>query len=226
MVAGALANAICMILFVLANKLTTSANAILIQYWAPVGTAVLGVLILKERLHGEQMVALVATMVGLVLLFSDRLGPGAMEGNLCALASGLAFALMFLFTRMQKDASPLHSLVLSHFIAAGLSLSVACFQPLPTISSGSTIAIVILGVVQMGFAAMFFSYGIKRVSAVTASLLSVIEPVFNPVWVLLILGETPSILTVAGGLLILISVTAASVIAARRNLPRLGPNQP
>jgi len=136
LVAAAVANALCMILFVLANKLTTSANAILIQYWAPVATAILGVLVLKERLHTEQLAALVGTIGGLLLLFADKLSPGALWGNLAALASGLAFSLMFLFTRMQKDGDPLQSLMLSHFICAVAALGLAAFTPLPSFSPG------------------------------------------------------------------------------------------
>ena len=73
-----------------------------------------------------------------------------------------------------------------------------------------------LGIGQIGLAAVFFSYGIRRVSAVTANLLSVIEPLFNPVWVFLVVGETPSAWTFAGGALILVSVTVAGVVGARR----------
>ena len=217
LVAGGIANAACMILFVLANKLTTSANAILIQYWAPVGTALLAVVVLKEKIYREQVIAIAATLVGLVLLFADKLGPGALWGNLAALASGLAFSLMFLFTRMQKDGTPLQSLMLSHFITAVVALGVATFQPLPAWSTGSVAAIVALGVGQIGLAAVFFSYGIRRVSAVTANLLAVIEPVFNPVWVFLLLGESPTGWTLAGGGLILASVTLASVVGAQRS---------
>jgi len=217
LVAGALANAVCMILFVLANKMTSSANAILIQYWAPVGTAFLGVLILKEKLHPEQLVSLGATLVGLVLLFADKLGPGAFWGNLTAFGSGLAFCLMFLFTRMQKDGTPLQSLMLSHFLAAVVALSLAAFQPLPTVTLGSAAAIVALGVGQIGLAAVFFSYGIRRVSAVTANLLAVIEPVFNPVWVFLLLGEAPTAGALVGGGLVLGSVALATVVGARRS---------
>jgi len=217
LVAGGLANAACMILFVLANKLTTSANAILIQYWAPVATALLGVFILKEKIHKEQVVAIAVTLAGLVLLFVDKLGPGALWGNLAALASGLAFSLMFLFTRMQKDGTPLQSLMLSHFITAVVALSVAAFQPLPAWSPESVAAILALGIGQIGLATVFFSYGIRRVSAVTANLLAVIEPVFNPVWVFLLLGESPTGWTLAGGGLILVSVTLASVVGARRS---------
>jgi len=217
LVAAAVANALCMILFVLANKLTTSANAILIQYWAPVATAILGVLVLKERLHTEQLAALVGTIGGLLLLFADKLSPGALWGNLAALASGLAFSLMFLFTRMQKDGDPLQSLMLSHFICAVAALGLAAFTPLPSFSPQSLVSIVILGVGQIGLAAVFFSYGIKRVSAVTANLIAVIEPVFNPVWVLLVLGEAPTGWALVGGALILVSVTSASLVGAWRS---------
>lgn len=216
LVGAAVANAACMILFVLANKMTTSANAILIQYWAPVATAVLGVVVLKERLRPEQVAALVGTLAGLVLLFGDKLGPGALGGNLAALASGLAFSFVFLFTRMQKDGAPLQSLMLSHLLCAAVSLGIAVFQPWPTLEPGAVAAILALGVGQIGLAALFFAYGIRRVSALTANLLAVIEPVFNPIWVLLVLGEAPSVWTLAGGALIVVSVTAASLVSARR----------
>ncbi len=220
LVGGAVANAICMLLFVVANKMTTSANAILIQYWAPVATAFLAVFVLKEKIHKEQILALIATVAGLVLLFADKLGPGALWGNLAALVSGLAFSFVFLFTRMQKDGTPLQSLMLSHILCAVVALGLAAFQEPPEFTPGSVAAIVALGIGQIGLAAVFFSYGIRRVSAVTGNLLAVIEPVFNPVWVFLLLGESPSGWTLAGGALILVSVTAASLIGARRELPR------
>jgi len=215
---AALANALCMILFVVSNKYTTSANAIVIQYWAPVATALWAVLFLKEKVHAEQLVALVATLAGLALLFADKLGGGEFWGNLMALGSGLAFSLMFLFTRLQKhgEGAALQSLMLSHVVCAVASLSVAAFQPPPQVTLTSGLSILALGVGQIGLAAVFFSYGIRRVSAVTANLLSVIEPLFNPVWVFLVVGEAPSAYTFAGGALILVSVTVAGVVGARR----------
>lgn len=216
LVGGAVANACCMVLFVIANKLTSPANAILIQYWAPVGTALLGIWLLKEKVQREQGIALVATLAGLVLLFMDKLGPGAFWGNLAAFGSGLCFCLMFLFTRMQKDGTPLQSLMLSHFLAAGVSLPIAAFQSWPTVTPGAVAAILTLGIGQIGLAAVFFSYGIRRVPAVTANLLSVIEPVFNPVWVFLLLGEAPSGWTLVGGVLIIGSVAFATIVGAQR----------
>jgi drug/metabolite transporter (DMT)-like permease len=158
LVLAAVANALCMVLFVLANKMTTSANAILIQYWAPVPTALLAVYLLKEKLHPEQIAALLATLAGLVLLFADKLGPGALWGNLAALASGLAFAFMLILNRRQKDGNPVHSMLLSQFMAGLGTLALAAFQPLPIFTPISIALILALGVVQMGLAALFFAW--------------------------------------------------------------------
>ena len=171
---------------------------------------------MKEKLHKEQVLAILGTLGGLVLLFADKLSPGALWGNLAALVSGLAFSFVFLFTRMQKEGNPLPSLMLSHWIAAAVSLGIASFQPLPEFGAGSLGAILVLGIFQIGLAAVFFSYGVKRVSAVTGNLLAFIEPLFNPVWVLVVLGECPTGWTLAGGALILVSVAAAGFIGVRR----------
>jgi drug/metabolite transporter (DMT)-like permease len=214
---AALANAATMLLFVAANKTTTAANAILLQYLAPVFTAILAVMILKERIRREQLIALTLTPVGMILLFMDRLSSGQLFGNLLALGSAFAFALMFIFTRMQKEGDPLQSLMAAHAVTAVIALSVAVFLPVPQFTPAAIGSILVLGVLQIGLASVFFSYGIKRVTAVTANLIALIEPVFNPVWVFLVLGEAPSTTAVLGGTLIIGSVTAASLISGWRS---------
>ncbi|MBT1073124.1 DMT family transporter [Pelotalea chapellei] len=216
LVGTALANAATMLLFISANKTTTAANAILLQYLAPVFTAILGVFILKEHVRREQVIALLLTPVGMALLFFDRLSTGQLLGNMLALTSAVTFALMFIFTRMQKEGNPLQSLMASHAITAIIALSVAVFLPVPRITPAAVGSIVVLGVLQIGLATLFFSYGIKRVSAVTANLIALIEPVFNPVWVFLLLREVPSAQSLLGGFLIIGSVAAASVITGWR----------
>jgi len=221
---AALANAATMLLFVAANKTTTAANAILLQYLAPVFTAILSVVILKEHIRREQLIALFLTPVGMALLFMDRLSAGQLFGNLLALTSACTFALMFIFTRMQKEGDPLQSLMTSHAVAALIALSIAAFLPIPRFTPGAVGSILVLGVLQIGLAAVFFSYGIKRVSAVTANLIALIEPVFNPVWVFLMLGETPSPQSILGGTIIIGSVTMASLITGWRKQSRLVSN--
>ena len=214
---AALANAATMLLFVAANKTTTAANAILLQYLAPVFTAILSVVLLKEHLRREQLIALILTPVGMIMLFMDRLSSGQLFGNLLALTSAFTFALMFIFTRMQKEGNPLQSLLAAHAVTAVVALSVAVFLPMPHFTLGATGSILVLGVLQIGLASVFFSYGIRRVTAVSANLIALIEPVFNPVWVFMVLGESPSLKTLLGGAVIIGSVTTASLISGWRS---------
>jgi drug/metabolite transporter (DMT)-like permease len=217
-VAAAVANAATMILFVTANKTTTSANAITLQYIAPVTTAFIGALILKERARVEHWIAIALVTGGIVLMFMDRLEAGNMMGNILALVSGLTFSFYFVFMRMQKDGSPLESILLSHWLAAAVGLVFSAFLPAPPITAKAIGAVAVLGLVQIGLSAILFSFAIKRVSAVSGNLIAVIEPVFNPLWVFLVLGEAPSLNAVSGGLIILAAVTGASVMSARRSL--------
>jgi drug/metabolite transporter (DMT)-like permease len=216
-VAAAVCNCATMLLFVLANKTTTAANAILIQYVAPVFTAFLGAAMLKERVRPEHWGAMVVVAAGMVVLFMDKLGGGQLFGNLIALCSGLTFSLYFVFMRMQKDGSPLESILMSHLLAALIGLVVSLFMPLPAISLQAVGAIAALGLVQVGVSSVLFAYGIKHVSAVSANLIAVIEPVFNPVWVFLVIREAPSANAVIGGLMIIAAVTVSSVVGARRS---------
>jgi drug/metabolite transporter (DMT)-like permease len=212
-VAAAVANMATMVLFVSANKTTTSANAIIIQYVGPVFTAFIGAILLKERPRREHWIAFLFVAGGMVALFGDKLGGGRMLGNVLALLSGLTFSFYFVFMRMQKEGSPLESILLSHWITAGIGIAASFFLPAPRLTAA---AIGVLGLVQVGVSAILFAYAIKRISAVSANLIAVIEPVFNPVWVFLVLGEAPGARALGGGAVILAAVTAASVASARR----------
>lgn len=215
-IGAALAQAATMLLFVAANKTTTAANAILIQYVGPVFTAIIGAWLLKERARWEHWAAFAFVAGGMVLLFSDKLGGGRLLGNILALLSGLTFSFVFVFLRMQKDASPLESILLAHWFTAGIGLIVALFLPAPVFTWKAVGAIAVLGIFQVGAAAILFAYAIKHIPAVFANLVAVIEPVFNPIWVFLALGERPGMNAIAGGVIILLAVTGASLISAKR----------
>lgn len=215
-VGAALAQTATMLLFVTANKTTSAANAILLQYFGPVSTALLGAWILRERVRWEQWASFPFVGLGMALLFMDKIGGGRLLGNVLAVLSGLAFSFCFVFLRMQKDASPLESMLLAHWFTVAIGAGVSLFLPAPVLTWKAAGAIAVLGVFQIGAAAILFSYAIKRISAVSANLVAVIEPVFNPVWVFLALGERPGLTAIAGGAIIIAAVTGASVISARR----------
>jgi len=215
-IAAAIANAATMLLFVSANKTTTAANAIILQYIAPVSTAFIGALLLKERTRIEHLAAIPVVAAGMIIMFFDELGGGRFFGNVLAVMSAITFGFYFVFMRMQKDGSPLESILLSHWLTAGICVIISLFLPVPQVTAKSLVAIAVLGIVQIGMSSILFAFAIKRISAVSAILIAVIEPVFNPVWVFFAIGEAPGANALAGGGIIVLAVTIASIINAHR----------
>ncbi|MDR2741338.1 MAG: DMT family transporter [Treponema sp.] len=213
--AGGCAYASTMILFVIANKLTASANAILLQYSAPIWAAMLGWALIKEKPHWEHWGALVLVMAGMVLFFKDGLAGGAFLGDSIAVFSGICFGANSVFMRMLKDGDPADAMLFAHIVTALVSIPFFFFYP-PVVTAGTLLSIAFMGIFQIGVASLLFAYGIKRVPAIQAMLTAMAEPVLNPVWVLLATGEKPSAPAVAGGLLIVTAVAASSLIGKRR----------
>ena len=214
---AALAYSATMLLFVYANKTTTSANAILLQYGEPVYVAIIGSFVLKERPRAEHWIAFCLVAVGMGLFFAGGLGRGSMLGNAAAEVAGVAFALYTIFMRKQKSGSPLESALMAHILTAAIAFGACLFLPAPRIDARSLAVIAVLGVVQIGLASVFFAIGIKRVTAVDASLIGVIEPVFNPLWVFLAMGETPGANALAGGGIIIAAVLGSTLVSLRRD---------
>jgi drug/metabolite transporter (DMT)-like permease len=204
-----------MILFVIANKMTASANAILLQYGAPIWAALLGWIFAGEKPRAGHWIALTMVMVGLVLFFSDGLVSGSHTGDLIAVLSGVCFGANSVFLRMGKDGDPGGAMLLAHVITALFCLPFMFIYP-PSPSVGSIGALLFMGILQIGLASILFSYGIQRVRAVEAMLIAMIEPVLNPVWVLLVTGEKPTPSALVGGAIIVTAVLVSSLIGGRR----------
>ncbi|MDR3335622.1 MAG: DMT family transporter [Treponema sp.] len=217
---GGLAYAATMIIFVIANKLTTSANAVLLQYSAPVWAALLGWLIAREKPHWEHWGALVLVFGGMVLFFKDSLGGGNIPGDILAVISGISFGANSVFMRMNKQGNPMDSMILSHIITALFSIPFFFMYP-PVFSMGAVFPVIFLGVIQVGIATVLFSFGIKSVTAVESMLIAMVEPVLNPLWVFLVTGEKPSLSALAGGAIIVSAVIASSIIGKRREAGNL-----
>ncbi|HEY8343811.1 MAG TPA: EamA family transporter [Bacillota bacterium] len=210
---GAVAYSTTVVLFVLANKMTTAANAIILQYTAPIYVALFGSWFLGERATKGDWLAIFTVMGGMVLFFLDDLSPGNFYGNLLAILSGMSFAAMVLFLRKQKTGSPLESVFLGNIITAGLGLPFY-FQFPPEVTGW--IGLLLLGVFQLGFPYIFYTLAVTRVTALQAVLIPVLEPLLNPVWVLLFMGETPGPWAILGGLTVLAAVTLRCLAGAAR----------
>jgi drug/metabolite transporter (DMT)-like permease len=204
-----------MILFVTANKLTASANAILLQYSAPVWAALLAWALAREKPHWEQWGALALVTGGSLLFFKDGLAGGSFLGDGLALLSGICFGANSAFMRMIREGDPADAMLVAHCITVSFSIPFFFWYP-PALSAGALGAITFMGIVQIGIASLLFSYGIKRITAVQAMLTAMIEPVLNPVWVLLVTGERPAVSALVGGSIIVAAVVASSLIGKRR----------
>ena len=204
-----------MLFFVTANKLTASANVILLQYAAPVWAALLAWFFLKERPRWENWCALVLVSLGMFMVFSSGLESGSMTGNIFAVISGIAFGANSVVLRARKDGSPADILIFSHIICTAISIPFFFLYP-PTLNSHNILSIAFMGIFQIGIASALFAYGIKRIPAVQAMLTSAVEPVLNPIWVLPVTGERPSSSVFAGGGIILAAVIFSSTLSALR----------
>lgn len=217
--ASAFANAFVAITFVSANRLTTSANAILLQYSSPVWTALLAWWVIKEKPRWEHWSALVLVFAGLLVFLGDGLSSGGLSGNGLGMLSGMFVAAHVVFLRMAKDGNTRDILLMSHVIAAVISIPFFVLYP-PEISVSSAMPVLFMGVIQQGAASLFFAYGIKRLSAIQAMLTCTIEPLCNPIWVFIVFSERPSVSAFIGGGMILTAVVSSSLIAKQREINR------
>ncbi|HOP38530.1 DMT family transporter [Mesotoga prima] len=211
-IASALSYSATVILFVSANKMTTAANAILLQSTAPIYVALLSVWILKERAKLLDWVTIIVVFGGMALFFFESLDSRGMTGNILAVASGVTFALFNIFMRLQKDGSPLESVLLGNILTAAIGVPFIVGS-LP--SPSGWISLFILGVAQLGLSYVFYSEAIKHSTALEAILILMIEPILSPVWVFLFLGEIPGKLPMIGGAVVIGAITIRFVL---RNL--------
>ncbi len=212
-VGGAIFYSATVILFVAANKMTTAANAIVLQYACPAYVALLGVLFLKEKVSRRAGIMIVISFAGIVFFFFDRLTPTGFQGNILALVSGVTMAFMVICLRLQKQGSPTESILLGNVLTVIVCVPFMLDGPLPPPAGLASLAL--LGVFQLGLSYILYSRAIRHVPALDAILVPVIEPVLNPLWVLIVMGERPGGWAVAGGVIILISITVFSFLESR-----------
>ena len=207
-----------LLLFVLATKLTTAANAIFLQYTAPVYVLILEPLFYKEKFRARDFITVAACMAGMSLFFVGNLRPQDISGNLLALASGVCFALFFLLLRHSKarNVNRASSAIYGNLIVV-LICGPAFFGAMQRgIDVGDYLRIAYLGVIQIGFAYLLFTLAMARgVRSLDASIIGYIEPVLNPIWVFLFIGERPSTWAILGGGIIITSVIAHMLIETK-----------
>jgi drug/metabolite transporter (DMT)-like permease len=215
---GAIAYAGTVLLFVTATKLTTAANAILLQYTAPIHVALLSPWLLNERITRIDWLTVAAVMVGMSFFFLDQLSADGMAGNLLAIVSGVFFALTVIALR--RDHAPgaaLQMVLFGNILTALIGLPFA----VGAVPQGNDLLyLALLGVVQLGLGYILFVRGVGKVSAIEGALIPMLEPLLNPVWVMLFYGERPSLLSLLGGAFVIAAVTGRGIYLARKKAYR------
>ena len=216
-IGGAVGYALTVVLFVFATRMTTAANAIFLQYTAPIYVAIIGHWYLNERALRIDWLVIVVALGGIALFFMDRLTVSGFWGNIVALGSGIAFASVAIFLRKEKAGSPVTSIILGNIIVA---VAGAPFMFQTSLGVGDGWRLLLLGTVQLGLPYVFYAAAIKHVTALEATLIPLLEPVLNPLWVMLALGERPGPWAIVGATLVLAAVLGRGALMVTSRPPR------
>ncbi len=215
---ASLAYAATLIFFVLGTKLTTAANAILLQYTAPIYILVLAHIILNEKMTRIGAMTVALCIMGMAIFFLDKLSPEGVVGNLAALGSGVCFAVMTVFLRKNKGGEPVSAILFGNIwiviVCAMISFSQFLALDAFMLSPKDALLTGFLGVFQIALPYLLFVNAIKHIPALEASLLSMLEPILNPIWVMLFVGEIPSLNAVIGGSVIIGAVALQNIISS------------
>lgn len=202
-----------LIFFVVATKMTTAANAIFLQFTAPIYLLFLEPIFLKTGFKKRNLFIILICIFGMALFFFGKLEIGNIYGNLFAILAGISFALFSLFLKwkkqIHKSVNTLSILVVGNFLVSIVCIPIV-FDSLE-INLTEAVILVYMGAVQIGISYIIFSEGIKYVSATESMIIAMLEAIFNPIWVFLGVGETPSIFAVIGGAIIFSAIILYNV---------------
>lgn len=212
---AAIGNASTSVLYSMANKMTTAGNTIVLQFTMPIYVIVLSSIINRTKPNKLEATTCFFVLLGIVLFFVDSLTAGNMLGNILALVSGVTYALFFIFNS-KEDADPLSTLAISLFLSAMVGMSEFVKTDFVNTNTTTWLAVIGLGVIQQALGHGCLAIGIKGTSAVTASLLSGLEPVLNPILVAIFYKELLTPLSLIGAIIVLASIITYNVIDSKQ----------
>ena len=201
------------VLFAMANKMTTAANAIVLQFTAPIFVILFSIVVFRKKPGVLDLAACALVFGGVIFFFLDSLTMGGGLGNVVALISGATYAGVFLMNEL-PDSDPISSVFWGDVLSALTGLPFLLRETeFPTTA---LVSIVVLGVFQVAFAYILLTIGLKTTPPVTASLVSGIEPVLNPILVALFYGEKMGRFALIGAAIVIFGVVSYNVLLARR----------
>jgi drug/metabolite transporter, DME family len=206
-----------LIFFVVANKMTTSANAIFLQFTAPLYLLFLEPLFLKTKFRPRDLITIIICIAGMALFFMERLEIGSFYGNLIAVGSGICFAFFSLFLKWKKNLG--HENAIMTIVFGNLLVAAICLPLIfadMRLDTTQFLILLYMGIFQIGVSYFIFNIGMKYVSATESLIIGILEAIFNPVWVFLGVGEIPSINAIIGGGIIFAAILIHNLILSNK----------
>ena len=213
-VLAGIAQCACLTFYVVANKYTTSANAIVMQNTAPIFVLIMMSISLKKMPKFTEIAILGIAFVGIIFIFMDQMSGGGVLGNILGICAGISIATMF-FLNGRKDADAHASCTIGFFLSFVMSIPFL-FQ-IETFGVSEIMPLLGLGIIQLGVPYYIFSIGVKTTVPTTVSIIALIEAILNPIWVFLLVGEAPGIFGIIGFVMVLTCVVANILYEKNKN---------
>ncbi len=208
--AGSIFTALTFICFVLANKMTYAANAIVLQFTEPIFLLIFSAIIYKEKLKARDMAVALATLFGVALFFADSVSGGKTLGNLVAVGAGISLAFVYMIYGKVSRSERMTGMLIGHLLTALFGIVMFMFFP-SAVTGKDVFLMIVLGIFQLGIPYVLFCLAVGKCSSFACSLIGAIEPLLNPVWVMIFDGETPGVMSLIGGIIVIAAVTGWSV---------------
>lgn len=199
--------------FVLSTRLSTAANAIFLQFTATVWVVIFSRVFYKDKIRKSDIFSILLILGCMTLFFVGKLDGGTILGNIFGLGSGITFAGFIVLASKQKDGTGLMPIIYGSIITSLIGIPFYSVDMIEPVSLG---ALAILGVLQIGFAYVLYTKSMEYVTAIDGILIPVIEPVLNPVWVMLTIGEKPTVYALIGGILMITIITIRSLYQSKK----------
>ena len=205
-VAGGILTGLVYICFTCANKLTTAANAIVLQFTSPVFIVIFTSIIYKTKIKKGDLITVLLTLAGIALFFFDDLKTGYIIGNIVAIAAGMFMAGMYMIVGVMDDEMRFSTISIGQMFTflAGLPFVIATK---PVFNATTLSCIAVLGIFQLGISYILYCKASKYCPPLACCLLGVIEPLLNPVWVMIFDGEKPGIFALIGAVIVVATIT-------------------
>lgn len=201
--------------FVSANKMTTAANAIVLQFTAPIFILIYSALLCRRPLAPSDNVTVLCTFGGIGIFFLGGLNQGNLMGNFLAVLAGVFLAGTYISVNNAAPEEKMSGIFMGHLLTAVIGIPVSLFRP-ATASMQAVASILILGVLQLGIPYILLGLASENCPPLACCLIGAVEPLLNPVWVFLFDGERPGVTSVIGGVIVIASVTAHCILRDRR----------